>query len=774
MDNKALETLPVIVLKNIVLFPNSEIRLELDSNIDKEILSLASNYYDKHLIIVHQTDVLEKSIDIKDLSNVGILSFIEMKIDLPNNKTRVVIRGLERVDLACYRQEEDNFLLADIKYSKDDNFDLLEEMAYVRTLTKNFTYYLDNNPGVSNSILSKINGENNLSKLTDILSASLPIGYERKIEYINTFDARIRTTMILEDIEKELKVIEIEEEIDERVSKSLDKAQKDYLLQEKLKAIKEELGIDFSKDEEINSLKEKVAKLKCSSAIKKRLNREILRYEQTPVTSPEISIIKNYIDFMLSLPFGIKTTPNRDLKLAKEYLDESHYGLDDVKQRVLEEIVLKDYLKKQSSTIICLVGPPGVGKTTLTKEIAKCMNKKYVKISVGGVSDVAEIIGHRRTYIGASPGRILTGIKKSGSLNPVFVIDEIDKMCKDIKGDPASSLLEVLDKSVNNAFIDNYVEEEFDLSDVMFICTANNIYNIPLELLDRLEIINMEGYTEIEKVLIAKNYIIKKELDNLKIDKDSIVFKDKAIKKIIKNYTMEKGVRELERVIKSIIRKIIYDMAVNNNTQKKYIIDDTSLEKYLKTEKYITKTYEYKSQVGICNCLVVTDFGGDILPVEISIYKDNNEIRETGNLSDVFKESILTSTGFIKANCNLLNINVDVFNKRCIHLHMPSIAIKKDGPSGGVAITTAIISAIKKYEIPNDIAFTGEMTLKGNILPVGGIKDKIIGALNRNIKTIYIPYGNKKEVLALDKNITQGIKFVYVKCYEEIIKELGL
>lgn len=774
MDNKALETLPVIVLKNIVLFPNSEIRLELDSNIDKEILSLASNYYDKHLLIVHQTDILEKNIDIKDLSNVGILSFIEMKIDLPNNKTRVVIRGLERVNLACYRQEEDNFLLADIKHSKDNDIDLIEEMAYVRSLTKNFTYYLDNNPGTSNSILSKISNENNLSKLTDILSASLPISYERKIEYINTFDARIRTTMILEDIEKELKVIEIEEEIDERVSKSLDKAQKDYLLQEKLKAIKEELGIDFSKDEEINSLKEKVAKLKCSSAIKKRLNREVLRYEQTPVTSPEISIIKNYIDFMLSLPFGIKTTPNKDLKLAKGYLDESHYGLDDVKQRILEEIVLKDYLKKQSSTIICLVGPPGVGKTTLTKEIAKCMNKKYVKISVGGVSDVAEIIGHRRTYIGASPGRILTGIKKSGSLNPVFVIDEIDKMCKDIKGDPASSLLEVLDKSVNNAFIDNYAEEEFDLSDVMFICTANNIYNIPLELLDRLEIINMEGYTEIEKVLIAKNYIIQKELDNLKIDKDSIVFKDKAIKKIIKNYTMEKGVRELERVLKGIIRKIIYDMAVNNNMQKKYIVDDNSLEKYLKTEKYITNNYEYESQVGVCNSLVVTDFGGDIMPVEISIYKDNSEIRETGNLSSIFKESILTSTGFIKANCNLLNINIDVFNKRCIHLHMPSIAIKKDGPSGGVAITTAIISAIKKHEIPKDIAFTGEMTLKGNILPVGGIKDKIIGALNRNIKTIYIPYGNKKEVEALDKNITQGINFIYVKCYEEIIKELGL
>jgi len=765
-------SLPVIVLKNIILFPNSEIRLELDSSVDKEILTLAETYYDKHILIVHQRDLLEKNIDINDLPSIGVLGYIEMKIDLPNKKTRVVIRGLNRVNIVSYKQEEDNFVVGEIKNISYEKLDFIEEMAYIRSLTKQVEYYIDNNPSMSNSILSKIGNLNDLNKLTDIICISFDNTYDRKIEYLNEVNPTVRTTMLLEDINTELKVIKLEREIEEKVSKNIEKSQKEYILQEKLRAIKDELGASFDKDIEVSELREKIDKSKCSKTLKEKLYKELRHLEITPITSPEVSIIRNYIDLMLDLPYT-STIDNKNLEMAKKLLDETHFGLEDVKTRIIEYLALRLYSKKDYGQVLCFVGPPGVGKTTLAKSIARATFKNYTKISVGGVNDEAEIMGHRRTYVGASPGRIITGLKKAKSINPVFVIDEIDKLCKDIKGDPSSSLLEVLDKEQNKTFVDNYVGEPFDLSKVMFICTANYIENIPLELLDRLEIINISSYTEEEKLSIAKNHLIKKILSDLNIPSNIIKINDKAILKIIRNYTKEAGVRELDRMLLNIIRKIVCEI-VTTKKDKAYVINEKDIEKYLDKEKYLDNNYNYEGITGVVNGMAYTSFGGDLLPIEINMYNGTGVINETGSLGEVFKESLKVSIGYIRKNADILGINSNIFQKKDIHIHAPSTSIKKDGPSAGVAITTAIISEIKNIIIPKNIAMTGEITLKGKILPIGGLKEKIIGVKKYGVNKIFIPLDNSKDLEKIDKDVKEGIDFILVENYSEIINELGL
>ncbi len=578
--------------------------------------------------------------------------------------------------------------------------------------------------------------------------------------------------MLIEDINQELKIVSLEKSIEDKVSKNLDKAQKEYILQEKLKAIKEELGFSFDKDNEIDELKNKINNLKCSKKIKDKLFSELKRYEITSITSPEMSVIRNYIDLMISLPYT-STKDNKDLIKARKILDKTHYGLDQVKTRIIEYLAQESFSNNNNSSIICLVGPPGVGKTSLAKSIAEATGKNYTKISVGGVNDEALIVGHRRTYIGAAPGRIINGLKKAGSNNPVFVIDEIDKLCKDIKGDPASSLLEVLDKEQNKDFVDNYVDESYDLSKVMFICTANYIENIPLELLDRLEIIEIFSYTEIEKLNIAKNYIIPKILEANNIKKDQIKFSDNAIYKIIRNYTKEAGVRDLERQINTIIRKIITEI-VTSKVSKDYSLDEKKIISYLKQEKYLSDESIYKERIGVVNGMAYTSVGGDILPIEVSMYKGNGSIITTGFLGDIFIESVKTAIGYIKSNSSILKIKDTIFDDKDIHIHVPTNAVKKEGPSAGVAILTAIISLLKKKEIEKNISMTGEITLKGNILPIGGLKEKIIGVKKYGVNKIIIPKSNERDLKEIDKEITKDIDFIFVTNYEEVIKELKL
>ena len=765
-------SLPVIVLRNIILFPKSEIRLEIDSAKERELISLALSYYDKHILVVHQEDALESSINMNLLPRVGVVGYIEMKIDMPNQVTRVVIKGLNRVICDEYEEDDEKFLKTYVTPISLEKLSNEEEIAYSRSLVKQLEYYIDKNPNMSNSILSQIENLFDLNKLTDIVSDFLPVSYERKLAYLEELDPTNRVMMLIEDINQELKIINLEKEIEDKVGKNLDKAQKDYYLQEKLRVIKDELDISYDKDKEIDDLKIKIDNLNCNSKVRKRLYEELRRYEITPVTSPEILLIRTYIDWMLSLPWNniTKTSPN--LRAVLNNFNKTHYGLDDVKTRIIEYLALESY-KKGNSPIICLVGPPGVGKTSFAKSIATSIGRNFVKISVGGINDEAEIIGHRRAYVGSSPGRIVQGLKKAKTSNPVFVIDEIDKMCKDIKGNPTSALLEVLDKEQNNAFYDNYIEEEIDLSEVFFITTANYEEQIPFELLDRLEIIKIDGYTEYDKQKIAEKYVIPKSMEKHGLSKSRVSFSKEAILKIIRNYTKEAGIRDLERKIDSILRKIVMDI-VTNSTKNKYLITEDSIIKYLGNDIYIDNIFDYKSRIGVSNALCYTAYGGDILPIEVSIYNGDGKIITTGSLGEVFNESVKIALSYIKTNNKKLKINNDTIKNVDIHLHAPFTSVKKEGPSAGIAITTAIISFLKNKEISKTVALTGEISLHGNILPVGGIKEKIIGARKGDIKKIILPMANKYDVLKLDEEIKKDIEFIYVSKYDEVIKELKI
>ena len=762
--------LPVLVLKNIILFPQSEIRIELENDKDKELILLAESYYNKHILVVHPNDMFNENISVDDYPKIGVLGYINMKLDLPNNKTRIVIRGLNRVQVKNY-EKSDNFVTSvidEIHYKKLDKY---EEIAFSRSLIKQVEYYIEQNPNMSNSVLSQILGINDIDKITDVLAMSIPGTYERKLQYLNETEPTNRVMMLFEDINQELKIIKLEQRIEEKVNTNIEKSQRDYILQEKIKAIKEELGTSYDKDTEIDSIRTKMNNISLPDKVRERLEIEISRYEATSMSSPEVGMIKNYIDTILSLPWDKKTIDNKDLNKAMSVLDSSHFGLNEVKERIIEYLALLQMNNNTNSPIICLVGPPGVGKTTFAKSVADAMNRSFTKVSVGGINDESDIIGHKRAYIGSSCGKIIQGIRKAGSSNPVFVIDEIDKMTKDIKGDPASTLLEVLDKEQNKSFCDNYIEEEFDLSNVMFICTANYIDRIPLELLDRLEIIEMSSYTEYEKLNICKKHIIPKGIKEYNLEDVMIEFTDDAILKIIRDYTKEAGVRELERLILSILRKIIKDMIMSNN-QSINIIDNGMVIHYLGKEKYSYHQKDSKALVGVVNGMSYTIFGGDILKIEVNYFKGHGSVITTGQLGDVFIESAKIALSYIKSNYKYFGVDYNILEENDIHIHVPEGAIRKDGPSAGTALTTAIISAITKRKIPSNISMTGEITLRGEILAIGGLKEKIIGAKRAGITKIYLPSSNEKDLEEIEDYIKEGIRFIFVSNYKELYKDL--
>ena len=576
--------------------------------------------------------------------------------------------------------------------------------------------------------------------------------------------------MLFEDIKTEEEIMELDKKIDVKLKKVLDDSQKEFILREKIKLIREELGDVNSKENDALMLKEKVDKLDCKDSIKNKIYNEIKKYELMNSNSPEVGVVRNYIDLMLSLPWNNKDKENDDLKVAREILDRTHYGLKKIKDRIIEYLAVKKLSNNETSPIICLVGPPGVGKTTLAKSIAEATNRKFVKISVGGVSDEAMIMGHRRTYIGSNPGKIITAIKKAKVNNPVFLIDEVDKMTRDLKGDPASALLEVLDKEQNKTFVDSYVEEEFDLSNVMFILTANYIENIPIELRDRLEIIELSSYTDFEKLDIAKDYLIKKNLEECGLTNTSISFSDNSLLSIIRNYTREAGVRELDRTIASILRKIATNI-VEGSSKKKYIINEKNITNYLGAYKY-NDNLVLENSIGTFNALAFTSFGGETLKVEVTYYKGDGKIILTGQLGDVMRESCEIALSYIKANCNSFGIDYEELSNSNIHIHALDGAVKKDGPSAGIAITTAIISAFKKKKVANNIGATGEISLNGNILPIGGLKEKSIGAKKGNIDTIIIPAANKKDLEEIEDEIKNGINYIEVSNYMDAYKIL--
>lgn len=763
-------SLPVLLIRNMVLFPWSEIRLEFDSDNDKKVISLAESFYENNIVIVNPKDLLEIDPDISELPKIGVLATIKMKIDMPNGKTRIILSGINRVYVHAYTKD-DNLFEAMVSDTEEDELDIKEELAYSRALNKHIEVYVKEVPYMSNSVLGQIAGITSISRLTDIIALFLPTTFERKKEYIEEVSSTSRVKMILDDINRDIEVMKLEEEIEREVTKKMDESQKEYVLREKIKAIKEELGDINDKDTDIDLLKDKIRKLNCPKKVREKLEYEISRYEMCSSLSPEVGIIRNYIDWLINLPWDNFTKDETNLVKVKKYLDSTHFGLDKAKERIIEYLAVKQKTNNLKSPILCFVGPPGVGKTTLAKSIAKSIGRETTKISVGGINDEAEIVGHRRTYLGANPGLIIQGMKKAGTTNPVFIIDEIDKMTKDIKGDPASSLLEVLDPEQNNKFIDLFIEEEFDLSNVMFITTANYIEQIPNELRDRLEIIELYSYTEYEKLDIAKKHLIPKEITEHGLTSKNVRFTDDAILTIIRGYTKEAGVRELDRVIATVIRKIVKDI-VMNNAKSNCIINNGNIKKYLGNKKYLDNNDKELLSAGVVNGLAYTPYGGDLLQVEVTYFSGTGNLVLTGSLGDVMKESATIALSYIKANAKTFKLDDKIFRENDFHIHVPEGAIPKEGPSAGVTLTTAILSSLLNKKVSSNVAMTGEVTLTGKVLPIGGLKEKSIAAFRSGIERVFIPKENEPDLEEIPKEIKNKIDFILVDDYIQIFKKV--
>ncbi len=701
--------LPVLLLRNVILFPCSEIRIEFETFEEKQLLSLAEAYYQGHILLVLPKDPLEVDPDILELPKMGVIGQIKMKMDMPNGKTRVIIKGETRAIVETFTKEDDLFE-ATLKSVTEDAIDVNKEKAYVRTLLRELDNYIKEVPYASNSGLSSLRGVDSIYELTDLIALSLPGNLSRKKEYIEEVNPFRRAEMLLDDMHHDVEILKLEQDLDKRLSKELDDQQKEFVLREKIRLIKQELGDINDKDSEVEELRKKIQNLKCNDKVKKRLFVELSKYETMNPNSPEMGMIKNYIDWFLDLPWNNFTVDCTNLQEVKNSLDETHYGLEVVKTRILEYLAVKQHTNNLKSPILCLVGPPGVGKTTLAKSIAKSLHRKSTKISVGGVNDEAEIVGHRRTYVGAAPGLIIQGMKKAGTSNPVFIIDEIDKMRKDIKGDPASALLEVLDPEQNKNFVDHYIEEEYDLSQVLFITTANYLDQIPEALRDRLEIVELSSYTEYEKQDIALNHLIPNELKEHGLTENEVKIDSKVILTIIRNYTKEAGVRELERLLASILRKMVMEKV--SSKKKNFVLTNRNLENYLGKKKFIYNESDTKGSIGVVNGLAYTIYGGDLLPIEATLFKGKGNLILTGSLGDVMKESAMLSFSYIKSHADEFHIPYRKIVENEIHIHVPEGAIPKDGPSAGVTLTTTLISLFtntnkyqSRYDWGNDFTW---------------------------------------------------------------------
>ena len=763
MDEKLL----VMIINDMVIFPNNEVRIEYDNNYDKQMVDIVDKIEDNLMLIVNPIN--DDNIDVTSFPKYGILGRLKLKMNVPNGKTRIVIEGLDRVEISSY-EEFGNYFKANynlIEFGEDTE----EERAYFKILVKSLENYISKVQYMGNAILSQLSSSDNLSELCDLIVSFLPLDYSSKKKYITTIDSISRAKYLIEDMSRDMKVAELEQQIEAEVEKELNDSQKEYFLREKIKLMQKEIGEGNNKDSEVQKFRKKVSKLKCNSKIKEKIKREIDRYDNLNSNSPELGMIREYIDWMVNLPWNTYTKDTSDLESVKDILDSSHYALEDVKDRVLEYLAVKQNTNNLRSPILCLVGPPGVGKTSLALSIAKSLNRKTAKISVGGINDEAEIVGHRRTYIGANPGRIIQGIRKAGTANPVFIIDEIDKMTKDIKGDPASALLEVLDPEQNNKFFDHYIEEDFDLSKVMFIATANYIEQIPYELRDRLEMINISSYTEYEKLDIANKHLIPREMEENGLTSLQNSFRDDAIMYLIRNYTKEAGVRELERVIASLFRKIVKKLLLSKE-KFFYVIDKNLIIELIGKPKYSYVEKLDDSDIGVVNGMAYTIFGGDILPIEATLFKGKGNLVLTGSLGDVMQESCHIALDYIKSNMDIFGIDCNLFSDNDIHIHVPEGAVNKDGPSAGITITSTLISLFTKRIVSNKIAMTGEITLRGRVLPIGGLKEKVIGAHRANIKKVFIPVENERDLDDIPENIRNDIEFIKVKNYMEVYKEL--
>lgn len=765
--------LPVILLKKLVLLPGEEVRVEIKSDTSKKVTEISKLYHDSEVLIVCPLNLLEEKPDTSDLPRIGVVGKINSVIDLPNGNERVIITGLYRVKIISYvnySNEEDilDSIITNIETSESE----IEWVAYQRKLQTELELYINKNPFVGNSIMSEVKQGINLDKLTDVIANFLPLSFEKKLNLMLDSSPISRCKILIKELAVESAVIDLESHIESEIKKGLDDTQKEFILKEKLKVIKNELGETNTKEEDILNYRNLVNSPKYPERIKNKLLSEIERYNATSEMSPDAGIIRNYIEYLLNVPWYTETRDERDLIKIEKKLNDTHYGMKKAKERVIEYIAVKSITDEVSSPIICLVGPPGVGKTTFAESISKALDRNFVKISLGGMSDSAELVGHRRAYIGSNPGKIVTSLIKCGSNNPVFLLDEVDKLKKDYKGDPASTLLDILDVSQNKRFVDNYIDEEIDLSKILFILTANDISNIPPALLDRLEIIDLTGYTDNEKLLISENYIIPSALKKHGLKNTIIKFETEAIKKIINEYTNESGVRELERDINKIIRKVITEHIKSSRKIVSVRIKENDIPHYLEQELYKESKYKEIIHPGVVTAVACSSIGGVSIYIECTSFKGTGKYTFTGSLGSITKESIEIALSYIKSNTKRFDIDEDFFLNNDFHINFTEGAINKDGPSAGISIVTAILSHIKGVIISDKISLTGEITLNGDILKIGGLKEKTIACKRQNIERLFIPKDNLNDIEWLEKDLKNDIEFIPVSNYLEIYEKI--
>lgn len=749
--------IPVILLKNLVILPNQEIKLELNNVISGKAINDASSNFKSEILVIAPMDVLEEEPSVDDLPKVGVIAKIKNKID-NDGVIEIKLRGLKRVAVNKYYQEKNN----DVLYSEVMYIDLPalveeEENAILRKLVDTLKKYINISKGISNDILNFVSNNKDLNKITDAITSFLPFNISKKLEYMQEINPIKRAKALIKDMNEEIKGIEIDNELEEKIDESLQNDQRKFILKEKMKVLKQELGEDSWKKEEVLEYRKVLDKLKIDKKTKDHFSHEIDKYEIMSDDALEVSVMHNYLDWVLHLPWNKTRKENANFDEVYKELNKSHFGMDEIKTRISEYVAIKNLNRNIQSPIICLVGPPGVGKTTIAMSIAKALNRDFYKISVGGLNDSTELVGSRRTYLASAPGKIIQGLNKCGSNNPLMLIDEVDKMVKDYKGDPASTLLEILDPNQNKIFTDNYIEEPFDLSGVLFILTANNVSDIPKPILDRVELIELHSYTVFEKKDIAKNYMLPNILlDNMVYD-NKIKFSDELLYFLINNYTDEAGVRDLERILSSLARKI----TINNIK----ILNEERVVKLLGNPKY-TSNLVMEEENGVVNTLAVSNSGGTLSKIEVVTCKGNDKLTITGNAGNILKESISVVLTMLKLKYKYSFHNED------IHVHFLDASSKKDGPSAGIALSVALCSLKENKKVPSDVAFTGEVSLNGSILKIGGLKEKLIAAYNKNIKVVYMPKSNSEDLENVPKLILDNMEVIPVSNFNEVYTKL--